>query len=65
MTEMTQVKIVNEALAAIHGVNPGDIVNVECKNGVPLNREWRNRFRDMNIDHCIQVVEKKTNRGDK
>ena len=50
-----KVTINNEPLAGLLGVKPGDKVNVECKQGVPVNREWRNRFRDSVIDGCISL----------
>jgi len=51
-----KVTINNEALAGLLGVKPGDKVNVECKHGIPVNREWRNRFRDSVIDGCISII---------
>lgn len=50
-----KVTVNNKALAATLGVNAGDTVDVECKNGVPINREWRNRFKDSAIDGCITL----------
>lgn len=52
-----KVKVNNEALAKTLGVSPGAIVNVDCKGGVPVGREWRNRLKDAEIDGCISVVE--------
>lgn len=50
-----KVTVNNEALAATLGVKAGDKVDVECKGGVPINREWRNRFKDSVIDNCITL----------
>lgn len=54
---MTAVKVTvnNAALALLLGINKGDVYPVECKNGVPVNREWRNRFKDADIDGCITI----------
>ncbi len=72
MTKTTLVKVTvnNEALAAMLGVKPGAAVAVSCKRGVPVTREWRNRFKDAEIDGCITInqnVKKstKTPAGDK
>lgn len=56
--EKRQVKVNNGALAVALGLTPGAVVDVKCKNGVPLEREWRNRFRDMAIDNCISIIDK-------
>lgn len=52
-----KVTVNNEALAALLSVKPGDKVEVPCKNGIPTNREWRNRFKDAKIDECITIVQ--------
>lgn len=67
---ITIVVINNPALAKLLGVKQGDKVSVECKNKIPLLREWRNRFRDAEIDNCISVCQttkktKKTTEGEK
>ncbi len=66
----TKVTVNNKALAAVLGVKPGATVAVECKRGVPVTREWRNRFKDAEIDGCVTInqnVKKstKTPAGDK
>ena len=70
MTEIQKVTINNEALAAIFGVKPGAEMSVLCKNGVPITREWRNRFKDAKIDGCITIAQNgkkstKNTEGDK
>lgn len=55
-----EVIINNAALAKLYGVTPGAAVRVQCKNNIPVNLEWRNRFKDMTIDNCISLVESKT-----
>ena len=60
--EMKKVKVKNEALAKILNVSAGAIIDIECKNGVPVNREWRNRFKDAEIDNCIEIVKSKPKR---
>ena len=57
--EVKKVKVINKALAKVLDVSAGTIIEVECKNGVPVNREWRNRFKDAKIDKCIEIVKSK------
>lgn len=52
-----KVKINNAALAKSLGYRPEEVVEVECKNGVPIDREWRNRLRDAKIDNCVSIIE--------
>ena len=49
------VTVNNPELAVLLGVKPGARVDVKCKNGVPVTREWRNRFKDSEVDGCITV----------
>lgn len=51
-----KVIVNNEALADLLGVKPGAEVDVKCKNGIPVVKEWRNRFKDAAIDKCITLV---------
>ncbi len=53
-----KVTVNNEALAAILGIKAGNNIDVKCKNGVPVNKEWRNRFKDTAIDNCISIPNK-------
>ena len=55
-----KVTVNNEALAGVLGIKAGGKVEVECKNGVPVDRYWRNRFRDATIDNCISLPAKKS-----
>lgn len=50
-----KVTVNNEALAGTLGVAPGAQIDVKCKDGIPTNREWRNRFRDAKLDNCISL----------
>lgn len=70
MITKKKVTVNNEALAAVLGVTPGAVVEVECKHDVPVNKEWRNRFSDSKIDGCITIDQNgkkstKTAKGDK
>jgi hypothetical protein len=39
--------------------NIGQIVNVQCdEKDIPLDRYWRNRFRDSKIDGCLEIISK-------
>ena len=51
-----KVKINNEALAKVLGYRVNDIITIEDKGGVPMNREWRNRLRDSDFDNSFPVV---------
>ena len=53
--QIVNITVNNDALAAVLGVKPGDTVDVEIKNDVPVIREWRNRFKDALIDNCITI----------
>jgi len=53
-----KVIVNNGALAALLGVKPGGEINVKCKNGIPVIKEWRNRFKDAAIDNCISIKPK-------
>ena len=57
--EVKKVKVKNEALAKVLDVSVDAIIEVECKSGVPVNREWRNRFKDAEKDKCIEIVKSK------
>lgn len=52
-----KVKVNNAALASALGIAQGSVVDVPCKNGIPTNREWRNRLKDAKIDNCVSIVE--------
>lgn len=63
---MMKIKINNEALAKSLGFRVGEVVDVECRQGVPVNKEWRNRIKDAVIDNCVTVMpDKTTKKGDK
>lgn len=53
----THATIHNAALAATLGVAPGATVQVETRGGVPVTREWRNRFKDSRIDGCVTIAQ--------
>ena len=37
----------------------GDEVKVRSKNGVPLDKFWRDRIKDSEYDNCVTVLKKK------
>lgn len=46
----------------------GQVIKVRSANGVPLEKYWRKRIRDSEIDNCVTVkqpVEKKTTKANK
>lgn len=40
----------------------GELDIVTDKNGVPVERFWRNRLREAEIDNCVEVLKPKSNR---
>ena len=45
----------------LRGLKAGTAMRIRVdKNGVPLERYWRDRMKDMPIDNCIEVVKTKT-----
>lgn len=55
-----KVQVNNKHLANIVGADAKGIVLVECdKHGVPLVKEWRNRFADAEVDNCITILSDK------
>ncbi len=61
------VIIENPELASALGFKVGAEISVSCRQGVPVNREWRNRFKDAVIDGCISFPQNtpKTKKEDK
>ena len=53
--DFIEVTVANEALRKLLGVQEDEVVKVKVKNGIPLDRDWRNRFRDAAIDKCISL----------
>jgi len=54
---MTKVKIINKSGVNLHGVPPGGESQIEVdKQGTPLDKEWRRRFKDAKLDNCVEVV---------
>lgn len=44
--------------ADIHGIKAGQTITLDVdKNGTPLDRVWRRRFKDAKIDGCITLKE--------
>ena len=40
----------------------GSVIRVEAdKNGLPLDRYWRDRLKDSAIDDCCEILEKEAN----
>lgn len=55
MITKVKVTINNAALAEALGKKAGDKVDVECKNGIPVDRYWRGRFKDSELDGSITI----------
>lgn len=50
--------------APLKGFEAGHEILIKCDNsGIPLDRYWRDRLKDAQIDNCIEFV--KENKGSK
>ena len=58
-TEKVSVTIESEALAKALGVSKGAKTNVECRDGVPIDQYWRNRFKDSETDGSLKIGKSK------
>ena len=38
----------------------GSTISLECENGVPVERYWRDRLNDAKTDNCIELVKRTT-----
>ena len=56
MIELKKMIVHNEALARLYGVKKDGEIDVEFKDGIARNREWRNRIRDSKIDGCVSFA---------
>ena len=46
--------------ANIGGKNKGDLISIEVdREGTPINRYWRDRVKDSEIDNCVEFVDEK------
>lgn len=52
--------------ADLRGKSKGEIVRVSVDNlGTPLDKYWRNRVKDAEIDNCVEFLEKKVTKNKK
>ena len=52
-----KIKIINKSSITLHGLRAGKSVDAEAdENGTPLDKHWRRRLRDSEIDGCIEIV---------
>ena len=59
MAQSDLVEIENKSDVALHGLEPGKRMQIKVdRNGLPLDRHWRRRMKDSEIDGCIEVVKK-------
>jgi len=54
-TTVLKVTINNEALAKALEVKAGTTVDVTCRDGVPVDRYWRNRFKEAELDQSVSL----------
>lgn len=49
----------------VGGQEAGETVKVEAKGGVPVERYWRDRLKDSEIDGCVELAKKsRQDKGD-
>lgn len=37
-------------------INPGDVINLEFSGEVPADPFWRRRWKDKDLDNCMELV---------
>ncbi len=53
-----RVKVRVKILADIPGHKKGQMVIIETdKDGIPLERFWRRRFKDAKTDNCLEIIQ--------
>lgn len=51
---MNKIKIENKSAVTLHGLKPGKTLEIEVdENGTPMDRNWRRRLSDSEIDGAI------------
>tara|TARA_R110000772_G_C13310322_1_gene440402 strand:- start:12136 stop:12390 length:255 start_codon:yes stop_codon:yes gene_type:complete len=56
---MKRDKIENKRLklnADLNGCKSGQVIVIKCKNGVPIEKYWRDRIKDSATDNCVEVL---------
>jgi hypothetical protein len=54
--KMPKAVIENKSSVNLHGLRPGEKKTIEVdKNNTPLDKEWRRRIRDSDIDGCVKL----------
>lgn len=57
MTAAPEITLENKSDVTLGGIAPGGKVRVKVdRDGTPLDRYWRNRLRDAEIDGCVAKV---------
>ena len=60
MGQSNLVEIENKTNVVLHGLKPGEKMQIAVdRNGLPLDRNWRRRMKDSEIDGCIEVIQEK------
>ena len=60
------VEIENKSDVVLHGLAPGKKMQIKVdRNGLPLDRHWRRRLKDSEIDGCIEVAVDKPKKAKK
>ena len=42
--------------ADLKGHKSGQIIAIECINGVPVDKYWRDRIKDSATDNCVEIL---------
>ena len=51
------LKIKNVSGVELHGLGPGETTTIAAdEKGVPLDSNWRRRFRDNDVSTCVEIV---------
>lgn len=60
MGQSNIVEIENKSDVNLHGLEPGKRISIKVdRNGLPLDRHWRRRLKDSEIDGCVAIIEEK------
>ena len=50
---------INQNLSTPQGkLLKGSIIEVKNENNIPLDKFWRNRIKDSQIDNCVSIITK-------
>jgi len=60
-TMAKKLTIKNNTTFTLNGIRAGKTGAIDCdETGMPLDKYWRNRLRDAQIDGCVEILKSKT-----